>query len=409
MDTTLFDAVEAGVYRRAPSLQSRSAQVRPLVWAALVRLDPGAFAPQLRILRLLSRGGGKTSKQSMETFGQALVLLGFIWKGGIGAARIRSGSQIQKALTAYTGCSHVGGYSGVKNPVELWFESEAEAEKGRQALSARVEQVSSAGPKQPEMERLYVHRIGAPHKDTRARWFTGKTPDDRWIVETEYWWLGVPAWTVTDFSGESHTVISPVDDRGRVLSTGEISATALWVWLYQQGVQKRAEEFLAHVGEEAIARSERPVRDLTGTGTCQGCFGNVKLTNGQTIFRHGWFVEGEYINGRWQPLQHHAACPGFGKLPFELSKDFTEQYFPKVQARLTKTESFILDQEAQVKELEGLIENQPHQVHQVYEGRLLLARANLASAKNARSRDKAWLQEAEKRLRNWTARPEALK
>jgi len=400
VDTTLFDAVEAGVYRRAPFLQSRSAQVRPLVWAALVRLDPGAFVPHLRLLQTIAKGQGKTSKQNMGVFGDVLTLLGLTWEARVGAARIGDTDQLEAPLRAYTNCDYVGGYSGVKEPKELWFNTKTEAEEGRQALLANVEIVSEDGPEQPELGKFYVWGVGSPYLDPRL----DPRTSIRWIVSTKYWWVGAPVWVVSGADGKAHTIALPSDLKGRRKDTDELSVPSLWTWLYKNNAQERAASFLANVGVDVAKQAtERRVRDTKGTGTCQCCFKNVKLTQRKAIFRHGWQVWGSRA---WDAVYHSRACWGVGYLPFELSKDRTEAYIEWTKRDRVQIEQrlppLIADVEAATQRAKAS-KNDKDWV-EVYRARRALedVQYHLESVTN-------WLTAAQAAVRNWTARPEALK
>lgn len=294
--------------------------------------DPSPSA--LRLLKVMAEGG-KTGMININLLEEVLKVIGWSITEKNGAARLTSSDQLEKLMADFLRTNHgaVWGYDSVKEPKEFWFNSEASATAGKAALLRAVDQVPASGPSHPEHGKLYFAVVEEPVPDQRL------AQAQRWVVRTQFWWLGVPSWTLSNGSASGEIVLG-VDQRGRMADVTAMKMPGFWTWAYKNGLQAAAKAFLDSMGTARVDEATRPesARTLDNTGTCPCCFANVKLASGK-VMRHGWQVQGQRGWGQYGNSWHSHACFGFQHQPFEVSKYGTESYLKDaVQPSLTKAE-----------------------------------------------------------------------
>lgn len=297
----------------------------------------------LKIIEVMSQGGGKTSMVNINLLQETLKVLGWSVHEGTTAQRLTLDDQLKRFLSDWmrsSGCKDVWGYTGVKEPKEFWFDDPSKVENAKRSLPA--ERVGTKGPSRPQRGSLYYGSIGPiPQHDPNYPARSG--------FETQFWWLGVVSFTFTNPHGQSVTVAPTVDSRGQVADVTRMKLPRFWTWAYKNGLQEAAKKFMVSGGQDTLETERRErelsLRSLDNTGTCPCCFRNVKmLTSAAQISRHGWEVQG----GGWRSYGgwHSSACVGTGYPPYELSKEGTVEYLKLVNKSKDKLTG-------QLRQLEG--------------------------------------------------------
>ncbi len=279
----------------------------------------------LKLLKVMAEGGGKTSMLNINLLTETLSVLGWTVQETTGSTRLTSSDQLEALLAKFLRETRgkAWGYSGVKDPKEFWYPTEDAAQDAMSVLLTHVTKVSATGPANPKRGELYVVNVEGPFNDSHDK--------GRWIVRTQFWWAGVPSWTFATGKGGEAEINLTMDDRGRLQDPTAMKLPAFWTWAYKNGLQEGAKAYLDKIGAvqfEVATRSENS-RSIDNTGTCPVCFTNVKLTGG-TIMRHGWVVRGQRGWAQYGNSWHSTACWGTRRLPFEISKQGTEDYLKMV-------------------------------------------------------------------------------
>lgn len=284
------------------------------------------MAPSAQVLSILQAmgKGGKSANLNINVLEDALKELGWAVEESTGAAKLDDSDQLSVLLSKWLK-EHKGyawGYPGVKEPKEFWFPDEASTVAALRDLPSHAEKAGTKGPDDPQRGKLYFGTVSGPIHTT--------SPQDRWILTSELWWLGTAGYVFRTPKGATVSVALPVDARGRVADPASMKLSGFWTWGYKNGLQEAAQVYLSSGGDAEIEKhrqeKELALRSLDNTGTCPACFQNVKLVpRTQAISRHGWSVMGF---GGWKNLgaHHQGQCFGVGYQPFELSKLGTVRY-----------------------------------------------------------------------------------
>jgi hypothetical protein len=129
-------------------------------------------------------------------------------------------------------------------------------------------------------------------------------------------WLGVPSVSVVSPSGKEGTFLTNTDSNGYLPDLQDFKLTSLWKFLYDQGLQQQAQDFLSD--KPTMAVSPAKLRSLVGTGTCAVCLMNVKR-KGDRLADHGFKVP------RWS-YGRTRSCYGTHFAPLEVSPAGAEAY-----------------------------------------------------------------------------------
>ena len=270
----------------------------------------------VKFLQIMAKGAGKTSTFDIDLLTEVVGLFGWKVETGVTARLLTDAPWIIETSHSWdmwmkAHGATVWGYAGVKQPVNFWFATEDAAKKGLQEFPLKAQ--GKEPPTHPELWKFYVGRIHPVPYLERGRW----------IVETQYWWEGIPYFSV----GNSPPFAAPRDPH-------KMQSGAFWTWGYKNGMKEKAQAILESLGKETVEDLVRPpsARSLEDTGTCPACFSNIKMLNGH-MMRHGWSVQGNRSKGSYGASWHQGACFGVGHQPFEVSPEGTKKYLHEVLLR----------------------------------------------------------------------------
>jgi len=234
-----------------------------------------------------------------------------------------------------------------KEPAQLWFETDAIADKAHGDLVRGTESCGPKGPTNPQAGKLYAWKIEKPQP---PRWGGGRFAA---IVPVGQFRVGVPGWKLTAPNGKSVQLLLPMDDRAELAPPGNTKMPRLFTFGYKNGLQEAAQDLLAQMGEEgAEAVLPKSQRTRENTGTCPVCFGNYKLKYGKMVL-HGYTRPPSWGGGRsYGP--HHGECFGVGYPPYELSAEGCQAYLDKaLKPSLKKARGYLRDlQSGKITQLE---------------------------------------------------------
>jgi len=314
-----------------------------------VKQASSASPQALKVIEVMASGGGKTSMVNINVLQEALEQLGWGVEEGTSAAKLDDSDQLQNLLSDWLK-AHEGkawGYTGIKEPKEFWFQTDAAALAALKTLPRYAER-SKSTPAHPKRGALYYGTIKR-----------GTGQGDRPGLISMLWWLGVVSYKFSAPNGNSVVVSPSVDYLGRVADVTKMKLARFWTWGYKNGLKESAQAYLASGGQDQIEKQKRDkelaVRSLDNTGTCPCCFRNVKmLQRRQILSRHGWEVQG----GGWRNYGawHTGPCFGTSYPPFELSKQGTVDYrevVHKTRDQISKALTALKKRPSEIKVLRG--------------------------------------------------------
>jgi len=292
-----------------------------------------------RLLEVMAKGAGKTSTLDIHLLAETLGAIGWSVKPTPGFARLTTHRQldnhpvIQSWLARHR--AETWGYDGVKEPKEVWFDSQESAESGYKSFPVQVSPIPST-----DISDLTVHHVNSP---SRSR-------SDRWIIWTMGWTMGVPTFTFTSKSGSEVTISMSVDYRGRIADPNKTPMPSFWTWAYKNGLQQDAQEILSSIAIVPKKPATLTDRTLDDTGTCPACMTNVKMARGR-IMRHGWSVQGHRGRGQYGYSWHSGPCFGVGYEPWEVSPKGAEDYVKNLDKILANLNQLIQDLRSGTREI----------------------------------------------------------